>query len=209
MLFPVPILGWVILSVGVGLAFASALAGALRRLPAASAGVVVGLICCGLWMPANAVFRFQQPPELRPEILGADIYDLARPAVGTGVVLDTRIANSGSPSIGKDWSLVVKFNDGSQAVARFVRLGALPELVLHGPEGDSIIPGSDSLSDKVDNVPISQTVRGRLLFWVIGVPKPLVSQPDTMLSLSVSDRNGHVYSTTASVRAISENTSDE
>jgi hypothetical protein len=123
-------------------------------------------------------------------MLGGNIFvpdgsDVQRPL--TGIALDAKVWNIGTPSVAVEWSLVVTPKGQLPISAQYTKM---PEkLTLNGPP-TTVVHSSDSLDGKTANKSIGDTpVQGTLLFYV-KLEKDVVLDPSTSLDLTVKDIYG-------------------
>jgi hypothetical protein len=136
--------------------------------------------------PANL-----QKPELRLSMSGANVFTPDAQDVRerlTGIALNVKVWNTGTPCVATDWSLAVIAQGKTPALAQLTRI---PEhLSLGGPINSTVIHASDALDVKTSANPIStQLVDGTLLFYV-QMKRAVVLQKSTRLELAVTDIYG-------------------
>ena len=142
-------------------------------------------------------------PKFLIVIESANIAIPPKPQNATSLALNASIDNSGDPSIAVDWNLTVKIPGHVAQEARFMRLGQVDKLTWKG-ENTAIIFGRDALEDKTENIPVVGKVRGQLWFILEGISQNEVINQNTILTLSVKDKYGHLHSTTQTIADISK-----
>lgn len=130
-------------------------------------------------------------PEFRLSLLGGNIFVPDQAPEFTGIALDVRINNIGTPSFAANWQMFIEHGYRTRA-----QLTKPPEaLTLHGTYGTVVLHASDSLEQKALERPIRDgetPLEGWLLFYV-SLKKTVVQSPDTVLDLEVEDSRGHKF----------------
>lgn len=130
-------------------------------------------------------------PALRIAMAGGNVFVPEAPGLNdrfTGIAIETRLWNTGKPSVATSWSLVVVPQGHIPVVGQLTKI---PETLRLGGEFNStIIRASDALDVKALTTPASEIpMQGTLLFY-LEMPKNLVVDKGTRLELSVKDIYG-------------------
>jgi hypothetical protein len=135
----------------------------------------------------NALAR----PELRLSMSGGSVFVPNAPDMRsrlTGLALDARVWNTGTPGVATDWVLKVTPKGGEPVVAQLTKIP--DRLDLQGPINSTVIHGADELDVRTLRMPISDTpVEGTLLFYV-PLDREVVMAGTTRLELTVKDAYG-------------------
>ena len=128
---------------------------------------------------------------------GASFYVSPGDSSLTGIVLDVQIRNSGPSSIATEWKLKVAPKKGSTVAAQF---NSIRKDLMAPGDPPVVVRASEGLAEKVANKPIpyGKVVSGRLLFY-LRLPRAVVQDDSTILTLSVQDIAGNEFSTEQSV----------
>jgi hypothetical protein len=154
--------------------------------------VLVATVGVVLFVGAVSVFVLYPRPEFRLSLLGGNIFVPDKAPELTGIALDVRINNIGTPSIAANWNMFVEHGHKTRA-----QLTKPPEaLTLRGPAGMVLLHASESLERKAMERPLrdgDSPLEGWLLFYV-PLQKSVVQSSDTVLHLTVEDSKGHTFS---------------
>jgi hypothetical protein len=164
----------------------------LSRLAVAGAILALLLVSGALFWGASHVAT---SPDFKLSILGGIVFIPDQDSALTGIAIEVRIRNSGTPSIATDWSMLVHLPRNDRIIAAQLTKPP-PVLTLNGPAGKVLLHASESIEDKVASKPMragDPPVQGWLLFYLT-LPKPDVIAPDTILEIRVEDFSGHVFS---------------
>jgi len=126
-----------------------------------------------------------QKPELHLTIMGGNVFVPDTVPGWTGIGLNARIWNTGTPSTATSWSMVVIPNGGQRVVAQ---LTEIPNVLLaKGQVNSAKLLAEDSLETKTISTQIGMTpISGTLLFYV-ALPQVVVNDPGTVWEISVKD----------------------
>ncbi len=120
----------------------------------------------------------------------------------TVIVLDANIRNSGASSVATDWKLSVAPKGRNPVPAEYQ---AIPDVMNAPCDPPLTLRAKDNLADKVVGkrvLPIpsfnAKVESGKLLFY-IRLPKNVVADDATQMTLSVQDIAGNVFETKATV----------
>jgi hypothetical protein len=153
--------------------------------------IIIGLVLSPLVFKADGPAPAPSPqeerkPELHVSFSGADIF-LTREPDYTGVALDTKVWNTGAPSVATDWSFIITPQGKLPVLGK---LSEIPEnLRLAGRQSD-VIHSTDSLVDKTKTNPISEIpIEGKLLFYA-DINLQVAKDPTTKWEILVKDIYG-------------------
>ena len=135
-------------------------------------------------------------PKLKLSMSGANVFvpDGEGLKQLTGIALNVKTWNTGTPSVAANWSLVVTPQSNVPVVAQLTKIPN--SLKLSGNFNNVSINSVDALDVKTSSTPIGEIpVEGVLLFYV-KLPKNVVSSSATHFELSVQDIYGNVSTTT-------------
>lgn len=129
-------------------------------------------------------------PEFVLQLDGGNIFIPDQKPSLTGIVLDTIIINTGTPSIARDWQLSVVPPEGSPKTAQLTKIPK--SLVARGQFNTMHINEAESLVESTLDRPLEANVprSGKLLFYV-SLPKHTVEH--SVLELSVKDVKGNPF----------------
>ena len=156
-------------------------------------GLGVGVFLCGIGVglviadQRSPIMAAAQKPEFHLHVAGGNIFTPDGIPSATGIALETKIWNTGAPSIVTSWTMKVIPNGGSAVIAQ---LTAMPNvLTARGNAGSSRILAKDSLEEKTKAKEVGATpVEGILLFYVL-LPHEVVTSSETVLILTAKDIN--------------------
>lgn len=140
-----------------------------------------------------AIFVLYPRPDLRLTLLGGNIFVPNGDNDLTGLALDVRIHNIGTPTIATGWKLEIRNTNTTRA-----QLTKQPELLtLNGAARQVVLHASDSLERKAIYIPLrdGEAPREGWLLFYVPLTKHIVQSSDTILHLSVEDSRGHEFHT--------------
>ncbi len=109
----------------------------------------------------------------------------------TGIELDVEVINDGAPSVAKNWTLRILLANGTQLSCQPSRFP--PVVPLRGATGGF---GKIEASQELDTVTaIGKKPRSGALLFYKQVEERAVLDPDTILMLTVQDKNDKTYTT--------------
>ncbi len=149
------------------------------------AGVSTGLIAAHLRGSSTIVSNVK--PDIKLAMVGANVFepDMASVHGMTGIALNAKIWNTGSPSVATDWSLFVLTKNTPPIRAQLT--GIPDSLRVGGPVNSIVIRSSDSLEEKTKLIDLTQIpVYGYLLFYV-KMKRQVVLSQGTIFELCVKD----------------------
>lgn len=136
---------------------------------------------------APSVAQTVSRPNLHLAVDGGNIFT-APDAGWTGIGVNARVWNTGSPRIAGGWAMTITPRGGVTVRAQLTKIPA--SLIATGPFNTATIKASDSLSDKAQAAPIGEIpISGILLFYTV-LPKAIVEAPDTVWTIAVKDAYG-------------------
>jgi hypothetical protein len=163
--------------------------------PVNQTGVVAGVINGNVTVNPRMTAEPQKSPEQKPKFMllmnGGNVFMPNAPDMHdhlTGIALNAKIWNIGTPSVATEWSLRVTPKGKPPINAQFSKI---PDaLHLNGPINSTVIKSDDALDEKTKTTQIQNIpVEGTLLFYV-QLPKETVMDPSTKLELKVKDIYG-------------------
>jgi hypothetical protein len=176
--------------------------------------IILGMVIFGGgWWLIGREYRKDHPLDLKIEktaiipmsdfkitMMGGNIFIPDKRPDLTGIALNVRIRNAGTPSIATDWALEVILPDGTSIRPQLTQLPKT--LTLKGKSGVVNLSSSESLDSLTfsRNIDTASPAEGQLLFYT-PTPKTLIENPQTVLILSVQDIAGKTFSSTQKIGA--------
>ena len=169
-------------------------------------GSAIGLVIVASigWRPVAKQYLEDNKPTLAAfriyltSLRNCEFQSPPHPPNSAAYLLWVDLENTGAPSIGKNWKLSVIPAHESERKAEFLRLGDMVDTPVCG----WVDKQGDALEDKTENREISGVARGKLFFLVSDLPHVRASADDTMLMLSVEDKDSREYTLKKLIRDI-------
>jgi len=170
----------------------------LQPYPAWVKGIFAGWILFTAFVLICLLFFRPSPnkPKLAISMLGANVFIPEAEDVKdkfTGIAIESRVWNTGSPSIISKWSLKILPSGSQPVLAQFTKMP--DQLSIKGQFNNRELTAAMSLEDKTSSKKVtSDPVQGTLLFYVPLEQKTVIA-PTTSWELSANDVFGHKTST--------------